>query len=138
MRIEGVLVGAFSEPINGAPVVASILQPDNTTRSLTFERERWNNFVYSIDEDGHFDAGTVRVVVEGEDEFNCFIQRFAPESKDERGEWGYLLPSGTPVVLCGTCGKIVPEEYRAILNPVTGAVDDDELVTQHECWEDPK
>lgn len=135
MRIEGVIIGAVSEPINGAPVVVSIQQDDGETRQITFERQCWNDFVYSVSEEGAFPVGEIRVVVEGEDEYNCTIreERFSVEESDSRGQWGYLLPSGRPAVKCQKCGKIILEEYELIIE--NGEIVDDKFITKHSCFE---
>jgi hypothetical protein len=70
MRIEGIITGAFSEPVNRAPVVADILQDDGTYRSIGLERRCWNDFV---DGESPLFFGQTRVVVEGEGEYNCSI-----------------------------------------------------------------
>lgn len=61
--LNGRLMGAFSEPVNGAPVVATIELDDGTTTSLAFERRCWNEFIDA--HGGGLDVGTP-VVIEPE------------------------------------------------------------------------
>jgi len=79
MRIEGVMIEASSERVRGAPVVAVILQDDGTSQVIMFERRNWNDFV---DNNEPMTFGRTRVVVEGEDVYNCSI-RLAEEDPSE-------------------------------------------------------
>jgi len=80
MRIEGTIVGTFSEQVNGAPVVVSIQQDDNTHHSFTFDRRCWNEFV---DGNSPMFLGRTRVVVEGESEHDCIIRVAEDEPFEE-------------------------------------------------------
>ena len=91
MRIEGIIVSTFSESANGAPVVVSILQDDETHRSISFERRQWNEF---IDSNPPLFFGQTRVVAEGEDESQCGIRLDDGSDEDD----GYAL--GCPCAIC--------------------------------------
>ena len=123
--------------------MCNILQDDGTHQSITFDRRFWNDFVDGSDP---ILFGETRVVVSGEDEYNCSIllaseedlylgdrddlvdQAFDPQGDDDRGTWGYLLPSGASAFKCKHCGEIVAETYEQ-------TADDDRVTTEHECPE---
>jgi hypothetical protein len=79
MRIEGMVIRAYSEKVNGAPVMGDILLDDGTIQSVPFDRRNWNDFV---DDNEVMNFGRTRVVVEGEDVYNCRI-RLAEENPSE-------------------------------------------------------
>jgi len=78
-RIEGIIESAFSEPGIGNPVVCTIREDDEKHHFITFDRRCWNEFV---DGNSPLFFGETRVIVEGEDEYNCSIrlsEEFSPE-----------------------------------------------------------
>ena len=60
--MEGYIVGASSEPVNGAPVLCLIQGDDEKRVYIPFERRCWNHFIDSMG--GAIEPGTVRVRVE--------------------------------------------------------------------------
>ena len=73
MKIQGNIIEAFSEPINGAPVGVVIEDAEGKRHTIFFERRNWNDFVRGHSEDGTLPS-PFPVVVEGLDEWNCYIR----------------------------------------------------------------